>query len=189
MLLPDGGACPPAPVSRIGAPQGAPTTCHSLISTNIVPITREDPGFWEKKVHHSAPRTPGSPYPPGCSDPGRITRRPGTIRHRSRPSRESDSHRSLDGHPTVKPAVSPALLWGQCVPGLNVRVSPGMRLPPASASGADVTADAACPRVPVIVDRYLAHNEVTTHSDRDADPDTRIAAFARSSVPCSARTG
>jgi hypothetical protein len=50
-----------------------------------------------------------------------------------------------------------------CVPSApHVRVSPGVCLPPASATGADVTADAACPGAPVIVDRYLAHNVLTT---------------------------
>jgi hypothetical protein len=74
------------PGLREGDARRRPCGCHPLISTNIVLVTREDPGFWEKKVHHSAPRTPGSPDPPGCPGPGRITRRPGTIRHRSHPS-------------------------------------------------------------------------------------------------------
>jgi hypothetical protein len=60
----------------------------------------------------------------------------------------------------------------------NVRVSLGVRLPPTSASGADVTADAACSGTPLIVDRYLAHKEVAIHGNLEADPGARIAAFA-----------
>jgi hypothetical protein len=68
---------------------------------------------------------------------------------------------------------------GPCVPPApNVRVSPGVCLPPTSATGADVTADAACPGAPVIVDRYLAHKEVTVHGNPDADLGARIAPFA-----------
>src|SRR5580692_2565900 len=40
-----------------------------------------------------------------------------------------------------------------CVPRPRRLRLGGVRLPPASASGADVTADAACPRAPKIVDR------------------------------------
>jgi hypothetical protein len=54
----------------------------------------------------------------------------------------------------------------------------GVCLPLTSATGADVTADAACPGAPVIVDRYLAHNEVAVHVNPDAGPAARIAAFA-----------
>jgi hypothetical protein len=93
------------PPLRDRVAMGRPYGCHSVISTNTVPITREDPGFWEKKVHHSAQNAPGSPYPPGCSDPGRITRRLGTIRHRSHPPRESDGHCSLDDQPAATPGV------------------------------------------------------------------------------------
>jgi hypothetical protein len=50
--------------------------------------------------------------------------------------------------------------------------------PPTSATGADVTADAACSGAPVIVDRHLAHKEVAVHGNPDAAPDARIAAFA-----------
>jgi hypothetical protein len=61
----------------------------------------------------------------------------------------------------------------------NVRVSPGVCLPPTSAAGAEVTADAACSGAPVIVDRYLAHTEVAVHSNPDAGPGAQIAACAR----------
>jgi hypothetical protein len=60
----------------------------------------------------------------------------------------------------------------------NVRVSPGVCLPPTSATGAEVTADAACSGAPVIVHRYLAHKEVAVHGNPDAGPGARIAAFA-----------
>jgi hypothetical protein len=82
-----------SPISEIRVPQSARHDCHSLISTNTAPITREDPGSWEKKVHHGAPEAPGSPDPPRCSDPGRIIEHFGTIRHSSR---GSDGHCRLD---------------------------------------------------------------------------------------------
>jgi hypothetical protein len=58
------------------------------------------------------------------------------------------------------------------------RALTGVRLPPTVAAGAEVTADATCAGAPMIVDRYLVHNEVAVHSNRDAGPDARIAAFA-----------
>jgi hypothetical protein len=68
-----------------------------------------------------------------------------------------------------------------------VRVSPG-GVPPTSATGADVDADAACSGAPVIVDRHLAHKGVAVHGNPDAGPGARIAGFA-GCVLCSARTG
>jgi hypothetical protein len=46
-----------------------------------------------------------------------------------------------------------SLFRALCAPAPHVRVSPGVCLPPASATGADVTDDAACSGAPVIVDR------------------------------------
>jgi hypothetical protein len=63
-----------------------------------------------------------------------------------------------------------------------------LRLPPTSAAGADVTADAACPGAPVIVGRYLAHNEVTAHGNPDAGPAAGLRLLP-GCVRCSARTG
>jgi len=69
--------------------------------------------------------------------------------------------------------------WGSWHPGPHLRgrgdpgpkrprFHRGVRLPPTSAIGAEVTADAACPGGPVIVDRYLAHNEVAIHGNPEA---------------------
>jgi hypothetical protein len=90
------GLRPPSPASGIRVPRSAAQNCHSLTSTNTVPITREDPGSWEKKAHHGAPDAPGSPDPPACPDPGRITGHFGTISHSSR---RSDGHRRPDDQP------------------------------------------------------------------------------------------
>ncbi len=70
----------------------------------------------------------------------------------------------------------------------NVRVSPG-GVPPNSATGADVTADAACSGAPVIVDRHLAYKEAAVHANPDAGPVARIAALStRTMVTTSAAT-
>jgi hypothetical protein len=80
------------------------------------------------------------------------------------------------------------ILRALCALASNVRVSPGVCLPPTSAAGADVTAAAASSGVPMVVDRYLAHNELAVHGNPDAGPGAWIAAFAGLFL-WSARTG
>jgi hypothetical protein len=68
-------------------------------------------------------------------------------------------------------------LAGHVCPGPKRPRFTGVRLPPTSAAGAEVTADAACSEAPMIVDRYLANKEVAIHGNPEAGPGARIAAF------------
>jgi hypothetical protein len=73
----------------------------------------------------------------------------------------------------------PRLPGPACPQPPNVRVSPGVRLPPTSATGGDVTADAACSGAPVIVDLYLVHEEVEVHANPDAVPGAPDCGFCQ----------
>jgi hypothetical protein len=76
---------------RVAAPQGVPLVRHSLTSTIIVPIFREDPGLWEDLVHYrprhlflpDARILPDFPIP---AAPRRALRPPGTTATRPPPA-------------------------------------------------------------------------------------------------------
>jgi hypothetical protein len=129
-------------------------------------------------------RVAWSPSGSGCYQPR--TRRRNTHIRRFRHISVVDPRSAVDGGAGVPPNNRQAWinrhnrnpLPGPVCPAPNVRVSPGVCLPPTSATGADVTADAACSGAPVIVHRYLAHRGSRPRQSR-CRPGRRDCGFCR----------